>query len=228
MFTPAASRSAQSPTRAPVTDRAKNARESRAVAQRARVEDAVERAVEEHGFAQATLADIILNAGISTKTFYKHFSDKPEAFRSAMRRHAELAFESTRAAGESRASWPERVHASLSQLLAFILENPNIARMCIVEMQTAGPEAIAELQRWLRRYADSLAPHGSEISMNTPVRTGLADQVAGAISQLIYDNINNGDLENLTDLLPDLLEIALAPYIGPRQAADFIAAVSHV
>lgn len=189
-----------------------------AAEQRERLLRALEEEVLIHGYTETTVADVVLRAGMSTKTFYKHFDDKQTAFRAALLPRATEVLTITRASSQSVRPWPARVATSLQALLGFLTENPQIAQLGIVEIQAAGPQALAEFHHWLRRYADSLAPRTSEISTHMGTRPGLADQIAGAISQLLYDKITAGEPEQLPKLLPDLIDICLAPYIGPRQA----------
>lgn len=190
---------------------------------RKRILTAVLDVVGDHGYIDATAVEIILRAGVSSKTFYKYFPSKEAAFRALLQSHAERVLAATETASRTATSWPMRVQASVRELLEFLAKNPTIARLGVVELQTAGAEAIAEFQRWLRRYADSLAPRPSEGSSLTPPRTGVSDQIAGAISQLLYDTLSGTEPGDPTDLMADILEISLAPYIGPRRASAFIA-----
>lgn len=192
--------------------------------QRERILAAVFDVISDHGYIDATAVEIILRAGISSKTFYKHFPSKEAAFRALLQTHGDCILTASETASQTASSWPLRVQASVRELLRYLSENPTIARLGIVELQTAGAEAIAEFQRWLRRYADSLAPRPSEGSGFAPPRAGVSDQIAGAISQLLYDTFSASQPGNPTDLLPDVLEITLAPYIGPRRASAFVAA----
>jgi len=191
--------------------------------QRDRILATMESVVADRGYADTTVVEVITRAGISSKTFYKHFSSKEDAFRAALRVQAERVLTQTIQASKQAQDWRERVQLSLQELLRFIAESPTLARMGIVEIQLAGPEAVAEYQRWLRRYADSLAPRPGDRSSATSARAGVSDQIAGGISQLLYEQLSDDESPPLTHLLPALLEIALAPHIGPRQAAAFIA-----
>lgn len=192
--------------------------------QRERILAAVLGVVSDRGYIDATAVEIILQAEISSKTFYKHFPSKEAAFRALLQAHAKRVLAASETASQTATSWPLRVQTSIRELLRFLAENPTIARLGIVELQTAGPEAIAEFQRWLRRYADSLAPRPSEGSGFAPPRPGVSDQIAGAISQLLYDTFSGIQPSDPNSLMPDILEVTLAPYIGPRRASAFIAA----
>lgn len=191
--------------------------------QRNRILQAVRETVAEHGYANSTVMEIIIRAGISSKTFYKHFSDKLEAFRALMQITAEYTIAHIDSSLDAKVPWPERVYASLECLISIVAEHPQTARLGIVEIQAAGPEALTDYQHWLRQYATSLAPTTTEAFGRLPSRPGIADQTAGAISQLLYDSIVGNRISELPKLLPELVEIALAPYMGPQRAAKFVA-----
>ena len=59
--------------------------------QRARMLDAMARAVAEHGYANTSVRDVITLAGVSRETFYEHFADKAACFRHARRQHRAAA-----------------------------------------------------------------------------------------------------------------------------------------
>jgi AcrR family transcriptional regulator len=183
----------------------------------------VEEVIAARGYADTTTVEIILQAGVSSKTFYKYFPSKEAAFRAALRVNAERVLARTRSASQSAGSWADRVHASLGALIHFVAANPALARMGVIDIQTAGPDAVAEFQRWLRRYADTLAPLPGEQLATLSPRPGVADQIAGGIAQLLYDALHSEPPIPLAPLLPDMLEIAMAPYVGPTQAAAYIA-----
>jgi AcrR family transcriptional regulator len=190
--------------------------------QQSRILRATQQTIAEHGYAASTVTEIIARAGISSKTFYKHFADKLDAALALMHLIVDEATSRIENSIDRHAPWPERVYSSLEFLLALLAENPQIARFVVVEIQAAGPRALADYHRLLRQYASSLEPRATEMSGRLQSRPGVADQIAGAISQLLYDNIVTSQIADLPDLLPDLTEIALAPYIGPQRAAAFV------
>src|ERR687888_438164 len=55
-------------------------RDQVAASQRIRLMAATAEAVAEHGYADATIAEISRRAGVSPKTFYDHFTDKLDCF----------------------------------------------------------------------------------------------------------------------------------------------------
>jgi hypothetical protein len=49
-----------------------------------------------------------------------------------------------------------------------------------------------------------------------------SDAIAGAIHELLYDAAEHDRLERLRELLPEAVYVALAPFLGPRQAREIV------
>src|ERR687893_3211952 len=73
-----------------------------AASQRARLLEAVGRAVAEKGYAGATIDDVVRRAGVSKKTFYEHFADKEECFLAAYEAASEELLARVREAHEGQ------------------------------------------------------------------------------------------------------------------------------
>jgi hypothetical protein len=53
----------------------------------------------------------------------------------------------------------------------------------------------------------------------------VSESVVGAIYEILYTRIRASRTEELPDLLPDLMYIALVPYLGPEEAMrDYVTA----
>src|SRR3712207_4906070 len=76
--------------------------------QRARLLEAVGRAVAGKGYAATTIDDIVRGAGVSKKTFYEHFADKEDCFVAAYEAASEELFRHVREAHASADDWLEK------------------------------------------------------------------------------------------------------------------------
>jgi AcrR family transcriptional regulator len=84
--------------------------------QRERLLNGMARAVARRGYAEATVAEAIANAGVSRSTFYEHFADKEECFLAAFRELAPvLAGELIEAVRD--VPWQQKQRAMLSVVL---------------------------------------------------------------------------------------------------------------
>ncbi len=186
--------------------------------QRERMLLAVAEAVAEQGFVTTTVADIIARARLSRRTFYEHFADKEECFLAAYDTVVEQLLAAVGQAYEQADGWTQKVHDGLETFLAYLAAEPAFARMCIVEVVAAGPEARGRRDAAMRVFVDFLEPGRAEAPKDIAV-PGLASEiVVGGIYEIIYSRLQRNAADELVEMLPELLRCVLIPYIGHRAA----------
>lgn len=187
--------------------------------QRERILDAVERLVAERGFAGTSIEAIVKEAGVSSVTFYELFEGKEECFLAALERAVdEGAAELARAAeGDPAAggfSWSEEVATGLRALTGLIAARPERARMVLVEAQTGGPELSRRFGAALDRVAAKLREGRALPTAPADLPATHEEATAGSLAWLLREKLETGDPEELEKLYPELIDIALAPYLG--------------
>jgi AcrR family transcriptional regulator len=180
--------------------------------------------VAKRGYTATTTAHIAHQASVSIDTFHALFSSKQKAILAVLRDSSEHTLYRVKAAYQSEETWPDRIYSAMKELVDLIVSNPSLARVIFVEVQTAGAQAMVELQQCIHRYTDFLIPNKHETSNDIKVPDGVPDQVIGAVFFIIYNKIASDELEHLPDLLPDLVEIVLIPYIGHQRASNVLKA----
>ena len=111
--------------------------------QRQRILAAVAEATAARGYARMSVEDVVRGAGVSRRTFYELFPNKDAVFLEAYDQVANLLLAGVRAAYEGESSFGPRVTAGFRAFLELLEASPAFARMCIVEVMAAGPEAVA-------------------------------------------------------------------------------------
>lgn len=174
--------------------------------------------VAEHGYNDTTITGIVEGASVSSRTFYKYFSSVDECYIAALDSTIERLAPLIVEAFASERTWPLGIRASIAAVLDFFASEPAIARLCVVEPFVAGPEialryerAIGELAPYLRRGRE--LRDGSTSFPETTER-GLL----GSMSSLIARKVSAGETDSLDQLLPDLAQFALTPYLGAAEA----------
>ena len=115
-----------------------------AASQRSRLLEAAGQAVAEKGYAAATIDDIVRGAGVSKKTFYEHFDDKLGCFLAAYEAASDELYEHVTAAQDAaEADWPATTRAGIRAYLRWLAAEPALARVFLIEIAAAGPEALA-------------------------------------------------------------------------------------
>lgn len=181
-----------------------------ALNQRERLFAATVAAVDEHGYEALRVEDIVALSGVSRSAFYRHFSNKQDCFLATF--DAILA-EFGDAIGQAAAAedaWDRRIGAALEALVDTLVDQPSAARLCLVEADAAGPEAVERLEALVARVERLV----KRALAGSPERTGMpADLVrgiVGGIHQTIHTRLRRGEEGALPALVPELLEWALA------------------
>jgi AcrR family transcriptional regulator len=187
--------------------------------QRERLIDAMIEATVERGYAQVTTGDVIRGAGVSRKTFYEHFAGKEDCFLAAYDEVVRHLLGHATEAYSSSAPWRRRVAAGLQVFLELLASRPKLARFCIIEILAAGPPALARRDEVIKQFSRFFEPGRDEAPPGVPVPDLAATATVGAIYSIVYDELLHGRSAELPSICPDLVHIALAPYIGPRAAA---------
>lgn len=173
------------------------------VGQRERLIEGMTQVAARHGYADATVARVVEQAGVSRATFYEHFADKESCFLAAF----EIA--AARISGlleriDTDCPTPQRAGELLDALLVDLTDSPAAGRIVLVEALAGGPavrgarERLASvvettLERWLR------AP-GSGFRIGVTGRA-VMEGVAGILVLRAF----RGEMARLADLHGDLL-----------------------
>ncbi|MFL5834516.1 MAG: TetR/AcrR family transcriptional regulator [Solirubrobacterales bacterium] len=209
-------------TRRPLPGRQQLSREFIAQHQRARIIAALAAETAEQGYRAVTVADIVRRAGIARNTFYENFSSKEECFLATQEFAMSAALEQVVAAAGSLESWPLRVRAGLQAFLAYVAAEPALARTCMVEALSAGPDAVRYYEESQQAFVSlfklgrDVSPHGADLPET------LEEAIIGGVFWILYQRLTASQSEAIPELLPQLVEFALNPYLGP-EAADEVA-----
>lgn len=187
--------------------------------QRERLYGATVATVAQHGYESTRVADIIQVAGVSRSAFYRHFDNKLECFLATLDSIAALV--GSQMAGVydddgSRTS-RERLQAVFDGLVEMILAQPAAARIWLVEIYAAGPQAVDRMERLL----DRLAEFATAAIGETPDRPGMPAEgvraLLGGLRQIIHTRLRQDREQELPELVPDLLDWALGYGAPPNR-----------
>jgi len=172
----------------------------------------------EQGYQQVTVADIVSRAGIARNTFYENFRSKEDCFLATQEFAMSSALERVVEAAGDFESWSQRVRAGLTAFLGYVVEEPALARTCMVEALSAGPAAVEHYEKSqqafvsLFRLGRDVSPHGAELPET------LEEAIVGGVFWIVYQRLAAGGVAAIPELLPELIEFALTPYLGAEAA----------
>jgi AcrR family transcriptional regulator len=192
-------------------------REQVTESQRERLLAALAHTVADRGYKATTITEIVKGASVSSKAFYENFESKEVCFLAALEAVVAHLHEVVGAAVAPYDEWPQRVVAALRALLEFFEAEPDLARLCLVEPVTATPAIAARFREEVIACIPYLRPGRKEREEATGLPESTEDSLLGGLVVLTSRSLLTGG-GPLPELLPDLVEFVLAPYLGPERA----------
>jgi AcrR family transcriptional regulator len=163
-----------------------------------------------HGYHATTVPMIVKAAGASTGSFYFYFRNKEDVFAAALETFGErIVGELNAAIGAAGDAPAGRMRAAVERLVAFMAENPDEARILIVESSGLG----ARLQQIRRTIVDSHVRSVEQALLELLPPPSNADVIARCWVGGVYESVFHW-LEQPAAQRPPAAEVA-------RAVADF-------
>jgi AcrR family transcriptional regulator len=186
--------------------------------QRERIIKGMIQTVGEKGYAETTVADVIKLAELSRKTFYDHFKSKEDCFLAAydviVKRITSVALD----AYEKAESWTDGLSDALRATLRLLSAEPDVARLALVEILAAGPQALERYDRAMRQFVPMLEAGRGESVHGEEIPARVSEEIIGGVTQTLYLRVLEGKNSTLEDSFEDLLYFGLVPFVGHEQA----------
>jgi AcrR family transcriptional regulator len=187
--------------------------------QRERILDAVTNLTAANGYGALTVEDIASEAAISLQAFYEHFESKEDAFLVAYELGHARGLDIAERGFATAPDWRTGVREGLSSLLGYLASEPSFARLALIGTTVATPRASKLSDRGMSAYAQLLAPGFEEMPKSKRPPQIVVNAIAGGLHELLLHYAAHGRVHELPELAPDATYIALAPFIGPAEAA---------
>lgn len=187
-----------------------------AQSQRGRILDALVACVGEQGYPETRVTDLIARSGVSRKTFYEHFADKEECFLAAYDMAVSMLMGGVTQAFEAEDDWVDAIRAALTAFLGFLADNPDLTRLCIVDVHAVGPRALSRRDAAVRGFYYLLDAGRADAPRALPGLT--AEAVTGGMYEIVYGRVLRGTIDELPRLLPELMYWAMMPFLGHEAA----------
>ena len=174
--------------------------------------DALAELTAEKGYEATKISDIVRRAGVARKTLYDNFEGKEEVFLAAFDAARDEVLRRVEASSaEAEGDWQDRIEAGLAAFLGYVAEEPTLARMCMIEALSATPATT-------KRYEDALETFVTLTKRTLPRDERLPETIdetlVGGVAWIVYQQIRRGEAERAEDLLPELTEFMMAPYLA--------------
>lgn len=182
-------------------------------------------AVGAEGYEDTSVRSVLDRAGLYRQAFYDDFADKADCYLQAHDDGTERVEGLVRAAAKSERGWPGQLRAGLQALLDFLEAEPDVGRALIVEVHPAGPAARERRTAAMRRAAGYLDQARLEQGAKDAPAIASEAVVAGIVA-VLHSRLASRQDDGFRELLPELMYVAVLPYLGPEAAAGELRAVA--
>lgn len=124
--------------------------------QRERLMRAMGQCVDERGYVETTIADVVRVARTSRTVFYRHFADKEECFLATYQEMTRARIGASLVAAAAVPGWREKLEAGIGAYFHWMAAHPEVAVTSVVEVHRAGRKALAARSRALSDWARTL------------------------------------------------------------------------
>lgn len=160
----------------------------------------------EKGFVATSVSAVVKRAGVSRETFYQLFESKQDCFMHAL----DSADGMLEALLENQVDHPgtvaERVDAAVALYLEALAFSPAMARLVLVEVYAAGPEALVRRSQTQRHIAHRLAVM---LEVDDDLGRFACELLVAGMGSLVTMPLVNGDLDGLRALREPLVRLAV-------------------
>jgi AcrR family transcriptional regulator len=175
-------------------------------------------AVDELGYARATVGHITARASVSRRTFYELFANREECLAAVLDDLVALIEGELAVMDLDGLAWRERVRVGLGVILAFFDREPVLARMCVVQALRGDPRVLERREKVLAGLAAVLDEGRGEGARGGECTALTAEGLVGAAFAIVYARLSRGESRPLVGLQGELMGMIVLPYLGPAAA----------
>jgi hypothetical protein len=125
---------------------------------------------------------------------------------------------------DGKVEWPARIAAGITAVIDFMVANPGAARALAIDSRSAGPELDADYLEMIGRFARLLG-EGAPRSDRLPASSD--ESIVTVIAAIVSCHIRAGTIDSLREGDPDLIFLALLPYVGFAEASRWSTAITR-
>lgn len=185
---------------------------------RMRILDAMIATASYRGYDRTTVERVLQTAKVAPAVFDEHFADKEECFLEALDALITRVECRVRERVERAAPWPERVRESLGALLGALAEDPDGARVVLVESLCACPAAGERHHALLRLFPPLLEEGRFHCANPDLLPPYTSEAMVGGIASILHRRALEDRTGELPRLRGDLAYFAMLPYLGHHRA----------
>jgi AcrR family transcriptional regulator len=165
---------------------------------RERLIAAMAQSIEEKGYRETFVADVVRIARTSRRNYYEHFKDRDACFLALFDAANDRVIEQVAAAVRPEQPWEEQVDAALGAYLEAVLARPALWQSFARELPALGSEGAARQHATISRFAQllvNLVESGRQARPEVgtaPLKMDMALIIVGGLRELIVSAAEQG------------------------------------
>jgi AcrR family transcriptional regulator len=175
--------------------------------------------VGESGYEGASVRAVLAQTGLYRQAFYDNFSDREACYIEAFELGVAQLETLVRSAAADAETWQGKLRAGVGTLLESFESDPGLGRALIVEVHSAGPEALKRRANAMKRvedFIDSAREAPGSVESPPPIA---AEGVVAGMHAVVHARLAAGSEDGFRELLPEFMYFAVLPYFGPEVAS---------
>jgi AcrR family transcriptional regulator len=187
--------------------------------ERARIRGAVMSLMVERGFEQTTVEMVAERAGVERTALEEDFTDLRDCCIRVYLANIDEFDRIVFGRVELADGWRDKLRASAYAAVRYIQRRPVEARFNLIAMLNVGETAQAFRDSYVERIVDLIDAGRAEQSDPDSVPRDIATGAFGSIYEFLVKQFHDGaDISRLERHVPDLMYLAVCPYIGHDRA----------
>jgi AcrR family transcriptional regulator len=175
-------------------------------------------AVAERGVRSVTFADVAARAGVSPRKLREQFADVEAGLLAAFEWATHRAGATMAEAYSGEFRWTEAIRAALAAMLELVEQEPELARLWIVDSLGAGPRVLRSRARAIAALCEYIDRGRLQAASRTEPPAITAEGVVGALLAVLQTRLLAPSPAPPRELVGELTSLILLPYLGSAAA----------
>jgi AcrR family transcriptional regulator len=189
-------------------------------AERQRIATAMIELVIEQGYKATTVRQLLERAGVRRADLRRLFGGKRACFLAVYEETSENFAAAVLPAFEGEEKWRDGLRSAAYAAARWIGDHPREARYATIETMMAGEFAVVRREATLQRFVDLIDAGREQLEDPGSVSRAMAEGVVGGILGMATKNLRRGTEVRPEDFVPELMFLAVRPYLGPQAALE--------
>ncbi len=183
-----------------------------------RIFRAMAETVAEEGVRSVTFTDLAARAEVSPRKLREQFADVEESLLAAFDWITRRAGATMAEAYNDEARWVQAVRAALAAMLGLVEQEPELARLWIVDSLGAGPRVLRSRARAIATLCEYIDRGRLQAASRTEPPAITAEGVVGALLAVLQTRLLVPNPAPPSNLLGELTSLVVLPYLGSAAA----------